>query len=97
MKIRTAIYRGHVRYGFHSDEPAKVMGIRFVRQEDGEWRACLLLRYKNGDEDYTPLKEALDQGYLLPGGDAWCCEHCLHENSGWGRDCEKCESPRPKV
>lgn len=56
-------YVGDPRYSFQGDTPAEA--IRVVWYKVGsEYSLCLHLRYPDGREDFAPLQEALDQGYL---------------------------------
>jgi hypothetical protein len=67
MKIRMAHYEGHSHYSFHGAEPAEILGVRFVKPTNDDWRLCFYLRYSNGDEDFSPVDEALSQGYVKRG------------------------------
>lgn len=70
-RIRQAGYIGDPRVSFHADELAEIVGVRIVTPpssascREPKPRAAFVLRYVNGDEDYVPIAEAIDRGFVV--------------------------------
>lgn len=61
--IAKVTYVGDVRASFQGDTPAEAIRLVWYKLND-EYRLCLHLRYPDGREDFAPLKEAMERGFL---------------------------------
>ena len=64
-----AVYVGSPSASFHGDEPATIMGVRWITppsnaNSPAKPRLCFWLIYENGDEDFAPVTEALERGFV---------------------------------
>ena len=66
--LAKVMYVGDSRYSFQSDTAAEVVRLVWFKVKTGpgrdEWRLCCHLRYPDGREDFAPLGEAVQQGFL---------------------------------
>ena len=61
--IAQVTYVGDPRASFQGDTRAEVVRLVWFKR-DKEYRLCVHLRYPDGREDFAPLDEALDRGFL---------------------------------
>ena len=55
MNNEMVCYTGTHWASYRMGEPAVIVGLRWVRINDAEPRACFLVRYLDGDEDLCPI------------------------------------------
>jgi hypothetical protein len=62
--IEAVRYQGDERYSFQGSLLAEVVRLVWYTPEGKTRRLCLHLRYPDGREDFAPLSEAIERGFL---------------------------------
>lgn len=62
--VRRVWYVGDDAASFQGSTPAEVVGLVVFGTASLPDRLCLHLRYPDGQEDYAPLTEAVERGFL---------------------------------
>lgn len=62
MEVDEAYLVGEHHHSFRCGEPAKIIGVRFVKPLDAEWRFCYLIEFPDGVIDHAPVSD-VEKGF----------------------------------
>lgn len=57
LKTQKAYYVGTHEYSFRAGQPAEIVGVVMIPHVSGEVRPCYHVRYADGHEDYSVIKD----------------------------------------
>lgn len=55
--ISKVFYVGISKYSFRAGEPAVIIGVAMIAEDNRHPRPCFHIRFKNEEEDYVPIND----------------------------------------